>query len=92
MLFCFGTLLSKDTANRSTELEEFLRNYRFAKVQVAPDGGCLFASIIFHLKQMLSAGNSDLAKYLQVLGFNISEMRDDKATITALRALLIKVV
>ena len=88
-LFCFGTMLSKDTAGTSTELEELLRSYRFAKVQVAPDGDCLFASIIFQLNQMLSAGNSDLAKHLQVLGFNIRELRDDKAAIAALRALMV---
>lgn len=38
---------------------------------------------------MLSACNSDLAKHLQVLGFNIMEMRDDKAAIAALRALMV---
>ena len=38
---------------------------------------------------MHSAGNSDLAKHLQVLGFNIMEMKDDKAAITALRALMV---
>lgn len=88
-LFCFGTVLSKDTASTSTELEELLRSYRFAKVQVAPDGDCLFASIIFQLTQMLSAGNRDLAKHLQVLGFNIRELGDDEAAIAALRALMV---
>ena len=62
-------MLSKNTASTSTELEELLHSYRFAKEQVAPDGDCLFTSVLFQLKQMLSAGNSDLAKHLQVLGF-----------------------
>ena len=88
-LFCFGAMLSKNTASTSTELEELLHSYKFAKVQVAPDGNCLFASVLFQLKQMLSAGNSDLAKHLQVLGLNIMEMRDDKAAIAALRALMV---
>ena len=38
---------------------------------------------------MLSAGNSDVAKHLQVLRFDIMEMSDDKAAIAVLRALMV---
>lgn len=78
-LFCFGTKLSKNTASTSTELEELLQRYKLP----------LMVIVLFQLKQILPAGNSDLAKHLQVLGFHTMEMRDAKAAIAALRALMV---
>ena len=51
-------------------LENVLSSYNFTRVQVAPDGDCLFSSVIFQLKQMVSSGNSELISHLKAIEFH----------------------
>ena len=46
-LFGFGSMSSHVARVSASKLENVLSSYNFTKVQVAPDGDCLFSSVIF---------------------------------------------
>ena len=88
-LFGFGTMSSHSTSESSSKLENVLSSYNFARIQVAPDGDCLFSSVIFQLKQMVSSGNLDLVNHLKAIGFDTLLQEGQNIAVAGLRSLMV---
>lgn len=75
-LFGFGSMSSHVACDSASKVENVLSSYNFTRVQVAPatymmiGGDCLFSSVIFQLKQMVSSGNSELISHLKAIEFH----------------------
>ena len=88
-LFGFGTMSSDIASDSASKLENLLSSYNFARVQVAPDGDCLFSSVIFQLKQMVSSGNVELHNHLKAIGFHILLQGEHNTAVSCLRSLMV---
>ena len=88
-LFGFGTMSSDIASDSACKLENLLSSYNFARVQVAPDGDCLFSSVIFQLKQMVTSGNVELHNHLKAIGFHILLQGEHNTAVSCLRSLMV---
>ncbi|KAJ7373400.1 hypothetical protein OS493_012993 [Desmophyllum pertusum] len=88
-LFGFGTMSSHIASDTASTLENLLSSYNFARIQVAPDGDCLFSSVIFQLKQMVSSRNAELLSHLEAIGFHTLLQGDNNTAVAGLRNLMV---
>ena len=88
-LFSFGTVSSHTASDSASKLKNHLSSNNFARVQVAPDGDCLFSSVIFRLKQMVSSGNFDLLSHLKAIGFHTFPQEEHDTAVACLRTLMV---
>ncbi|KAJ7376501.1 hypothetical protein OS493_034237 [Desmophyllum pertusum] len=71
------------------EMGELTAESEGRRIQVAPDGDCLFSSVIFQLKQMVSSRNAELLSHLEAIGFHTLLQGDNNTAVAGLRNLMV---
>jgi hypothetical protein len=92
-LFSFGSLTSDnlEVTEANNRLNNVIKGYGFEKIDVSPDGDCLFASILFQIQQVISSDKEYLSYLLSLgLGPFDTQAKDSKIQITLLRELMVK--
>ena len=89
VLFGFGTMSSYSASDSGSKLDNLLSSYNFARIPVEPNGNCLFSSVIFQLKQIISSNNSELFNHLQATGFYVLLQGDHDTAVAGLRNLMV---